>query len=324
MAAPFPSLVRAVDKALLQAPVRGAARALGAAQRLLDLHSPALGPLGGPTRALGTRLLDATLTLVDVTTGLIRDVYRTLLEAPLLLLRGAWEALRLAAQGHGRHAGRRLVHGVLGANLRLAGGAVDLFLRALQGTANAVLTLTFLERPSRALTPAERALLAHIFGDSLDATVVRLKRGGATDWTRLAPHVVGNTMYLPEHWGGALFHPDGTLTEACRDTLIHEAAHVWQNQNGGGGFVHRALLAQFLATLRTGSRGGAYAWREGFAQGRAFRELNPEQQACLLEDIGACLKHTPRVAAASWRPPLSPAELHYVNEAWERVKRGEE
>lgn len=324
MADPFPSLVRAVDRALLQAPLRGAARALGAVQRRLDPHNPALGPLGGPARALGTRLLDATLTLVDVTTGLLRDVYRTLTEAPYLLVLGAQEALRLALQGHRGRAGRRLVHGVLSANLRLAGGAVDLFLRALQGTANAVLTLTFLERPSRALTPAERALLAHVFGDSLDATVVRLKRGGATDWIRLAPHVVGNTMYLPERWGGALFHPDGTLTEACRDTLIHEAAHVWQNQNGGGGFVHRALLAQALATLRTGSRGGAYAWREGVAQGRAFGELNPEQQACLIEDIGVCLKHPSGVAAASWRPPLSPSELDYVRKAWERVKRGEE
>jgi hypothetical protein len=316
--------VRTVDTALLQAPFRGATRLLGGAQRLLERHSPALGPLGGPTRALGTRLLDATLTLVDVTTGLVRDVYRTLLEAPPPLLRGAREALHLAARGHARPAARRLAHGVRAASFRLVGGAVDLFLRALQGTANAVLTLTFLERPSRALTATERALLARVFGDALDTAVVRLKRGGSTDWTRLAPHVVGNTLYLPERWGGALFHADGTLTAACHDTFIHEAAHVWQNQNGGGGFVHRALWAQALATWRTGSRGGAYAWREGFAQGRAFGELNPEQQACLLEEIGACLKRPTGVAAATWRPPLSPAELGYVREAWERVKRGEE
>jgi hypothetical protein len=320
----FSSLVRAVDQALLQAPLRGATRALGAAQRLLERHSPVLGPLGAPTRALGTRLLDATLTGVDVTTGVLRDVYRTLAEALAALGQGAWGALRLVAHGHARRALPRLGQGVLGAGFRVVGGGVDVFLRVLQGTANAVLTLTFLERPSRPLTPAERAPLARLFGHSLDSAVVRLKRGGATDWTRLAPHVVGNTIYLPEHWGGALFHPDGTLTRACHGTLLHEAAHVWQNQNGGGGFVHRALLAQWLATLRTGSRSGAYAWRQGFAQGRSFRELNPEQQASLLEDIGVCLSHLPGVAATAWRPPLSPAELEYAREAWERVKRGEE
>ncbi|MDC0712982.1 hypothetical protein POL68_31260 [Stigmatella sp. ncwal1] len=315
--------MREADKALLQAPLRGAAHVLEAAQRLLEQHSPALGPLGQPARALGTRLLDATLTLVDAATGILRDVLRTLVEAPLGLARGMTDSLRMAARGQWRGAGRQLGHSLWKTGLRLTGGAVDIFIRALQGTANAVLTLGFLEPPSRPLHPAERQLLARIFGDALDCTVVRLKRGGATDWARLAPHVVGNTLYLPCAWGGALFHPDGTLTEACRETFIHEAAHVWQNQNSGGSFVHRALLAQLLATLRTGSRSGAYAWRQGFARGQSFLELNPEQQASLVEEIGLGLKHTPSGVASAWRPPLSQAERAYVLAAWEQVKRGE-
>ncbi|WP_148273266.1 hypothetical protein [Stigmatella aurantiaca] len=315
--------MRKADKAFFQAPIRGATHALGAAQRLLERHSPSLGPLSKPVREFGTRLLDATLTLVDVATGILRDVFRTLLEAPFCLALGVKDALRLASQGQGRHAARRLAHGLWKTGLRLVGGAVDIFIRALQGTTNAVLTLGCLEPPSRPLLPAERQLLARIFGDSLDCAVVRLKRGGSTDWVRLAPHVVGNTLYLPCAWGGALFHPDGTLTEACRETLIHEAAHVWQNQNSGGSFVHRALLAQLLSTLRTGSRNAAYAWRPGFARGQSFLELNPEQQASLVEDIGLGLKYTPVVVASAWRPPLSQSELDYVLAAWEQVKRGE-
>ena len=43
-------------------------------------------------------------------------------------------------------------------------------------------------------------------------------------------------------------------------------------------------FAMAVATIETGSRNGAYDWREGIAEGKSFKELNPEQQAQLIQD----------------------------------------
>ena len=52
-------------------------------------------------------------------------------------------------------------------------------------------------------------------------------------------------------------------------------AHVWQNQNGGTDYMTEALGGQYL--------GDGYNFGKGLAEGKRFADLNPEQQAELLE-----------------------------------------
>lgn len=317
-------LVRAVDKTVLQAPARVFSRLCDEACRTLDVATGRRGRLGKPVRAVGTRLVDASRTAVETTTGIVRDVSLTALDVPAVLLRQLARASRRVRQREPWGAARELGQAVTAVGLRVLGGGLDVASRGVQGTVNGVLTLTFAEAPSRPLLPDEVRVLKQVYGDSLDYGVVRIKRGGATEWVRMAPHVVGNIVYMTNTWcGRAVFQPDGSFTREGLETLIHEVGHVWQNQNGGGFYMHRALLAQFGAFLHSGERHGAYQWRKEYAAGAAFEQLNPEQQATLMEDIGVALRDHGQVVASAWTPPLSPPELRYVLAAWECIRAGE-
>lgn len=317
-------LVRAADKKLLQAPSRLFSGLCDDACRTLDVTTGRWGKFGRPVHAVGSRLVDATRTAVETTTGIVRDMSLTALDVPAVLLRHVARATRRVQRREPWGAARELGQAVKAVGVRVLGGGLDVVSRGVQGTVNGVLTLAFAEAPSRPLLPDEVRVLKGVYGDSLDYAVVRLKRGGSTEWVRMAPHVVGNIVYLTNTWGGqAVFQPDGSLTREGLETLIHEVGHVWQNQNGGGFYMHRALLAQFGAFLRSGERHGAYQWRREYAAGASFEQLNPEQQATLMEDIGVALRDHGQVVASAWKPPLSAPELSYVLSAWERIRCGE-
>lgn len=314
------SLVRGADKAFLQAPQRLWSGVLDGAEHLVNGASHLLGPLGKPVRELGSRVIDAGRTVMDTVYGAARDVFRTALEVPVGFIRDVESSIKLAAKGKWGEAAEQFGMAFVNAPVRAIGGAVDVVVRGVQGLVNAALTLTFAEAPSKPLNPDERKLLERIYGDSIDYDMVRVKRGGSTDWAGMAAHVVGNTIYMPDHY----YDASGNLTADGRETLAHEAGHIWQNQNGGGDYLHRALLAQGLATLKSGDRNGAYDWREGFNDGKAFDELNPEQQASLIEDIGKALMNGNGIVEASdWPKALSAAEMKYVMDAWAMVRRGD-
>src|SRR5262249_54767875 len=59
------------------------------------------------------------------------------------------------------------------------------------------------------------------------------------------------------------------------DLLSHEMTHVWQFQNGGTDYLSEALYAQNF--------GEGYDFQRGIREGKSWRELNPEQQAELIE-----------------------------------------
>jgi hypothetical protein len=314
----FQSLARGADKAFLQAPMRVLGGVVNSAQRLANSGTALMGPLAKPARSLTARAFDATRTTLDTGSGIVRDVLRTASEVPVAFLRGAEKAVKQAAKGEWGAAVGSLGKGVKDAGIRLAGGAVDVFARGVQGTLDTVLTLAFAEAPARGLSDSEVKLLKQVYGDSVDYSAIRLKRGGSTDWTRMAPHVVGNTVYMPTHWNKeAQFNRDGSFTAAGLETLLHEVGHVWQNQNGGGDYIHRALLAQVQASRESGSRSGAYDWRGAVAQGKSFEELNPEQQAHLMEDLG--MRLLDGNSANDW----SAEELSFAISAWRKVKQGE-
>lgn len=81
------------------------------------------------------------------------------------------------------------------------------------------------------------------------------------------PFTSGNTIYLKDHGPS---HPEHM------STLVHEVTHVWQHQHGGSDYKLEALWAQ--------SFGEGYVWQNGVAEGKSWVELNPEQQAQLIQD----------------------------------------
>lgn len=179
------------------------------------------------------------------------------------------------------------------------------------------------------LSPDLQSHVETVFGGSFDPSEVRFIQGGSSTDV-IAPHVVGNTVYLP---GGYLneqadgtynaeyVRDDGTIRN--RDNLIaHELGHVWQNQNGGGDYAHQALYHQFVAALPNvhpealgdlgdifssrpgvpgfsgpeigevfdnlvdaGDRNEAYRGAEALTSGTPFAELNPEEQADVIDHL---------------------------------------
>jgi hypothetical protein len=126
---------------------------------------------------------------------------------------------------------------------------------------SAVQTLMGVEPPGRKLSADEIDTLRKVYGDSIDYSSIRIKEGDSGLFSKTGRAFThGNTIYIPPE--------NMPLT---KDLLVHETAHVWQNQNGGTDYMSEALVAQHL--------GDGYDFEKGLAEGKAWRELNPEQQA---------------------------------------------
>ncbi len=134
----------------------------------------------------------------------------------------------------------------------------------------AVQSLTGTQAPERPLTAREQALARKIFGKSLDVSAVRVHDGdaGIVETTGRAL-TFGNDIYTKRL--GATRGDAG-----YRAVLMHEMTHAWQYQQSGIGYAARSLGAQ-------GSKAG-YDWTIGCFNRIPFRDLNPEQQAHLIED----------------------------------------
>lgn len=168
------------------------------------------------------------------------------------------------------------------------------------------------------LDPNLQTHVEDVFGDSVDMDDVQFIQGG-TSTNLITAHVVGNTVYLPD---GALFEQaDGTFAATNENLIAHELGHVWQNQNGGGDFAHQALYHQAVAALpsvnrdalgdlgdllqtpsflpgsepsfgeifddlfEAGNRNDAYRGAEAITAGTAFADLNPEEQADVIDHL---------------------------------------
>lgn len=119
--------------------------------------------------------------------------------------------------------------------------------------------------PRRGLDASEANVLRAIFGETLALEAIELREAisGLLNVSGRA-FVIENTVYLPTPARAAPLH-----------LLVHEATHVWQFQNGGHAYITDSLHAQVL--------GDGYALEKGLLQGRAWAELNCEQQATLVE-----------------------------------------
>lgn len=110
----------------------------------------------------------------------------------------------------------------------------------------------------RALTAAEVALAASVFGAALDMAAVTVRRA---KWWAWQPWWV--TM-APD--GHVWCHPNGFNWRRCyaaeplglQAHFIHELVHVWQVQTGGHLALRRPPFAPYRYTLTPGKPFGAY------------------------------------------------------------------
>ena len=129
-----------------------------------------------------------------------------------------------------------------------------------------------MDNDSRALTPAERALAAGMFGTAIDLDAVRIRR---RRWWPLQPR---NITMAP--MGHIHFHPASDAYCACfgaaslsgQALFLHEMTHVWQSQHYG---------RWYLPLMRHPFCRYAYA----FEAGRAFERYGIEQQAEIVADV---------------------------------------
>ena len=180
-----------------------------------------------------------------------------------------WEGFGTFASGFGK-----LFRGDFGGAFKAWGsGLVKL---AVQTPVDAVLmmggraissiqTLIGLEPPGRKLTATEIAELRKVYGDSIDYGNVKVKEGSSGLFSLTnRPFTHGDTIYVPK----------GSLPLST-DLLVHEMGHVWQHQHGGTDYMSEALWAQNF--------GDGYDFEKGVREGKSWSELNPEQQAELLQ-----------------------------------------
>jgi hypothetical protein len=178
---------------------------------------------------------------------------------------GAWEDFKGNVGNGLKDIGNGLVQAVIQ-------GPVDTLAVILQNGVSAIQTAVGLEPAGRGLTDAETAELRSVYGDSMDYSAIRIKEGNIGLNNLMAPHTVGNTIYLPK---------DSYKDEGTR-LLVHEAAHSWQYQNGGTDYIGASLYNQALGALSS-SRNEAYEFDASIKAGKSWSELNPEQQASVID-----------------------------------------
>lgn len=120
-----------------------------------------------------------------------------------------------------------------------------------------------LEAKATKLSTEQISLLEKIFNSSIDYRKVTIKAGNSHLLSISGrAFVMGNTIYMPkEHYVTSL--------------LVHEMVHIWQYQNQGLDYISKSLRGQYL--------GDGYDFIKGINLGKSWKELNPEQQASLIE-----------------------------------------
>ncbi|RKG68664.1 hypothetical protein D7V80_11750 [Corallococcus sp. CA054B] len=221
--------------------------------------------IGGALKDIGGALKDFGGRVVDGVAGIGKGIYDSVTGT----LKNTWEMAETFGKGIANIFTGRFAEGFAQLGLSLLKAIqtpTDGLLRLGGSVLSAIQTMLFIEPTSRKLTGDELAALHKVYGDSIDYTRIEIKEGNAGLLTVGGrPFVHGDTIYVPEGWL--------PLTEA---SLVHEAAHVWQHQNGGNDYMSEALIAQWF--------GDGYNFEKALRQGKSWEEMNPEQQAKLMEE----------------------------------------
>jgi len=166
----------------------------------------------------------------------------------------------------------------------IAGFTIETLAMQLHALAS-FLNSTFGLSETRGLTATEREYLQSIYGNSLDYDAIRIQSGGIESLgSGMDAHTVGNDIYLPD----GNFDSAGNLTPAGLRLLSHEAAHAWQFQNAGAGYLSGALISYANESL-----GGddPYDWGSALDEHLGFDSMTPDQQAEFARIIGIAVHH---------------------------------
>ncbi|MEZ4269066.1 MAG: hypothetical protein R3F39_22150 [Myxococcota bacterium] len=128
------------------------------------------------------------------------------------------------------------------------------------------------------LEPGERALLAAIFGPTLDLDPIRLVSGSIAGSG--TARTLQNTIYFTP--SADVRRPAFRASDEFLRLLVHETTHVWQFQNVGLRYIADSLYDQAMGGVTHGSRLVAYRYVVDPEQ--PFSRLGTEQQAKLIED----------------------------------------
>ena len=281
--------VNGLDKALIEAPRRIINGGLESAGHFLKTTTYLLPEkFGGDLlRSVIDRGIDNFHTIANGAIDICRNFARLPFEVLGGFGRDMGEALRHWARGDVGEGFGRLGLAFVNPFKRVGGAYFDSAMIFGQGASNVVGNNLFVHEPSRGLSKSERDYLHNVYGDSLNLEDIRIHKGDfTTNDVGMAPHTVGNDIYLPDKGPYNCFDPDGSLNEKGRWTLMHEAFHVYQAQHGGNDYIHDALLTQAEGIVGSGNRNKGYDWTVPFLAGKPFNEWNPEAQAALIETMG--------------------------------------
>lgn len=328
------SLVNGLDRAIFQSTQRFFTGALNGAKSAADGFTDMLGPLGKPLRSVTDRAHDIASTALDTAFGVGRDAFRLIPDAAAGFIGDLEKSIELALDGRFGDAAKQFGMAFVNVPGRIAGGMFDMTSRMLQGIASAGQTavgaepvaLRFSDLPAQ-----QQEFLRRIYGNSIDYDQVRIKLGGPLN-KAMSPHAVGNTIYMPQNFDNRRMFDNGRLTQDGLNVLGHELGHVWQNQNGGGSYIHDAIAAQAGGAIENGDAGTAYDWVRGMNEGKSFRELNPEQQSRLMEHLVMAAGADGEISTGDGMTlanlqggarNLTTAEVEYLNRAWREVRGGQ-
>jgi hypothetical protein len=275
------SIIRGLDKAVIQAPRRLLNGWLEGAGHMLKTFTHVLpDKVGGNLlREVVDRGIDSVRTIANGVIDIARNFYRLPFEVVVGFGKDIGEAMKHWARGDIGGGFERFGMAFVNPFKRVGGAVVDSVMIAGQGVGNVFGNVFGLHEPSRGLSKEEREYLKSVYGDSINLEDIRIHRGNLTHGLGMAPHCVGDDIYLPDSGKDNCFNPDGSLNEKGKLTLVHEAFHVYQAQKGGNDYIHEALLWQ------AGDRKTAYNWTAAMREGKPFSEWNPEQQAEFFETV---------------------------------------
>jgi len=143
---------------------------------------------------------------------------------------------------------------------------------------------TFNLSETRGLTPREQAYLETIYGDSLDYDEIEIQMGSGIEGMLGfdTPNAMENTIFMPD----GNYDENGELTDAGMDLLAHEAAHVWQFQNDGPGYIGDAIGSYIQSGVEQGNIDGAYDFATAINELKPWGEMTPDEQAEIAMVIG--------------------------------------
>jgi len=152
----------------------------------------------------------------------------------------------------------------------------------------------------RTLYTEEKNLLDEFFAGSIDTTRIRIVESRIAN----APTTLGNQIRVVP---GKSF-----ATPESRAILVHEAAHVWQYQTRGTGYITCSVFHQIEAAIATGTRNAAY-YNYQLDEHRSFSDYPAEQQAQIVEDYYSLtyLYAGPRASLPTWVTQRRPSMPHY-------------